>query len=174
VVATTLNDWEVSKSNSIEIKTQSVFQGVICFLTKRLFAMAQGTQWDRSSVGRSDNRIIELRVHCDQVADGPYLVTYLSIGIVSLKERKFLFWWPPATADRITLAGAFSGPRSPRDQSGGYGYIHPNPFEINYSSSIQHFIDYSPIGDPPYSMDHATYTVNAYFGNSVLSTTVSW
>ncbi|MEQ1638886.1 MAG: hypothetical protein ABL903_19680 [Methylococcales bacterium] len=135
--------------------------------------MAIINEWTKTELGQSNNKCVELRVHFLQESEGAYIKTTLEIGIVRLQKRR-LFFWVNATADSIRLTGEFSGPRSPIDINGNSGYIQSNPFNINFSSTVKHFIDYSPASADHYSIDSAKYVITAYFSGTGTSATVAW
>lgn len=128
--------------------------------------------WVKTHTGESKNKRVTLRLDYNQYPDGPYNITTLKVS-VAVKKKKFGIW-VNATADEIRVTGEFAGPRSPRDQSGNYGYSQPNPFNVNYSSPITHFTDYSATSLDCYSMSAATYTATAYFSGDGTSSTISW
>lgn len=129
--------------------------------------------WSKSKQTTSGKNRITLKVEFKQNYSGGYNVTTLDIG-VSVQRKNWLGVWVGDTADSITLHGAFSGPRSPRLPNFAYGYQYSNPFTINYSSPIRHFVDYSPPSLDCYSMTSAEYNLGVTVGGTQLTTSVWW
>lgn len=130
--------------------------------------------WDKSNTGTSNNKRISLVVSFEQNPDGIFNKTTCTAGIGILKKKVVGIWFN-ATARSIRLRGAFSGPRSPYNNiTNVSGYHKPNPFDINYSSPVNHYTDMYYQADPCYTMTSGTYIIDADFQGGGVSTTVSW
>lgn len=130
--------------------------------------------WTIKKMNQAFGKRLEIAVDFQQNFDGTYNKTTCTIGVVRLQRKNKWGFWVKATADSITIEGAFAGPRSPLDVNGNYGYLYPNPFLKNYSSEVIHFKDYSLPNLPCYSMTTAVYTISASFSGGGVTTTVQW
>lgn len=142
------------------------------------------TIWDRSGEKYTLFRRLSFKVHFVQYAEGSYTRTSCVINKELLKERSGIafgwgLWFDADKVVRyISLQGAFSAPHTPYLKSGGLGYKIPspsNPFDIYYSSPVEHFTDYSPLSTPCYTMTHGNYQMTANFiiGGGITAT-VAW
>jgi|GEM_PF-4802236 len=133
---------------------------------------ACGSSWTKTKTETVKNRRVILHLNYTQTSGNGDNVTTLEAS-VAVKKR-VLFFWVHTTADEIRLRGEFAGPRSPRDLNGNYGYVHPNPFDVNYSAPITHFTDHSLPSLDCFTMSRATYTATARFPNATATATIQW
>lgn len=131
--------------------------------------------WVLSGEGYSSRRRVVFEVQFEQIDNqNGFNVTTCEIVVVKVQKRVLGFWWS-TTADSITVAGSFSGPRSPVDQWGVSSYVHSNPFSnVKYDPPFLHFTDTSPTSLPCYTMTHGIYTVTAKFGSTTVNAQVGW
>lgn len=124
--------------------------------------------WTRSKMVTKKKRRIELSIEFVQVTDLSLgrNITTLEVGITKLQRRPFFGGWHKTTTEWMTVSGSFSGPRSPWNGHGNFGYNSDdpalsNPFSVNWNKSRIHFTDKSSLSFPCYSMSSGVYRLQS-------------